>query len=100
MNFLLAPSSINVTEGEQAYFQCDHSRADIVGWLVNDTTLSVLNNRDISTISDGTIDSEMRIHAHREYNHTTVECLAFIGMKSETSSPATLLIQGMSSYSF
>ena len=86
--------------GERANFQCNHSIAHNVGWIVNDTTLSVLNNQDITTttvpLSGGGLLHKLTILAQEEYNHTTFKCLAFIDRApSELSPQAELLVQGI-----
>lgn len=93
----MAPSSINVSAGEQATFYCGYPTAYLVGWLVNDTTLNVLDNNDITTRSGHT--HELSIWARSEYNQTNVTCLAFVSDIVDSSSPATLLIQGMHHFS-
>ena len=93
------PSPLAVVVKEQAAFQCSHSSAYSIGWIVNDTTLSVLDNNDITTatahLTEGSLSTTLRIHARKEYNHTTFKCLAFIDdAPSELSPLAILLIQG------
>lgn len=93
------PSSVNVTESEQAVFQCNHSSASHVGWLVNDTTLSMLDNTDITTTiirqTSGQLLYQLEIQTLKKYNQTTIHCLAFLDGHSEMSTYAVLLIQGI-----
>ena len=95
------PSPLVVIVEEQASFQCSHSSAYSIGWIVNDTTLSVLDNNDITTLpttphlNEGSLSTTLRSYARKEYNHTTFKCLAFIDdAPSELSPQAILLIQG------
>ena len=92
-NFQVAPSSINVSVGEQATFYCRYATAYLVAWLVNDTTLNVLDNNDITTRSGDT--HKLNIWALTKYNQSNVTCLAFVSDIVDSSSPAILLIQGM-----
>ena len=90
---------MNVTEGEQAVFLCNHSTTHSIGWLVNDTTLSALDNRDITTkiipLTGGGQVYELEIQSLHNYNRTTIKCVALLpNQQTELSSQATLLIQG------
>ena len=100
VGFLELPVSLNVTVEQQAVFQCIHSTADTIGWKINNTALSALNKSNIS--SDGVtilpgdnIQSILVIDALKEYNNTSVTCVALsIGYFPEDSPQAMLLIQG------
>ena len=93
VNFQVAPSSINVSVGERATFYCRYPAASLVGWLVNDTTLNILDNNDVTTRSGDT--HELNIQALDKYNQTNITCLAVVNNLIDYSSPATLLIQGI-----
>ena len=93
VNFQVAPSSINVSVGEQATFYCRYPAASLVGWLVNDTTLNILDNNDVTTRSGDT--HELNIVALGKYNQTNITCLAVVNGVIDYSFPATLLIQGI-----
>ena len=93
VNFQVAPSSINVSVGERATFYCRYPAASLVGWLVNDTLLNILDNNDVTTRSGDT--HELYIVALDKYNQTNVTCLAAVSDVIDYSSPATLLIQGI-----
>ena len=100
VEFIRFPTSLNVTVGQRAVFQCIHSTADTIGWRVNDTALSTLNKSSISSsgisyLPDNSIQSILVIDALSEYNNTSIMCVAlFIGFSPQSSTQVMLLIQG------
>ena len=86
--------------GQQAVFQCIHLSADTIGWKVNNTALNTLNKSnissgDINVLSGGSIQNALMIDALKEYNNTSITCVALtIGYFPEDSPQAMLLIQG------
>ena len=96
------PTSINVTAGDLARFQCNHSTAYSIAWRVNDTSLSILALTTITSRSirfpDGGFVYELTILALSDYNQTSVECMAFLNQSTAEyvhTPRAMLLIQGI-----
>ena len=92
--------SKNVTVGEMVNFRCNHSEPDTIGWMVNDSLLNRLDSSSITQSSifrlpDGSALSVLTIEALREYNRSSITCLAlFDGAQAEYSPIALLQIQG------
>ena len=93
------PSSLVVSPGTKATFRCRHQTADIIGWLVNGTSVGQIITQDIlpGTINyeGGILVHTLTIVAYPEYNESEVECVAsFIrqGLSPELSPAVTLTI--------
>ena len=101
--FLEVPSSNNVTLGEIANFVCNHSAPDTIGWQINGSSLTMLQEPLSSHITsrifydpDGSISSILMIEATGKFNESNIRCLAlFDGVEAEYSSTALLQIQGI-----
>ena len=86
-------------EQEVATFNCQHLSSDGIAWLVNETSVNLINSPDITTSSSGTMHS-LSIGTLLEYNGTTVQCVAsfFDGSPPLLTPSVTLLIQGIIMY--
>ena len=97
--FDLVPSPLTVAvEQETATFQCQHSLADDITWLLNGTSLNRtgLPNVFFSVRFKGSVRTyTLSIGTLVEYNQTKVECVAlFIESPLQKSEAVVLLIQG------
>ena len=93
--FSVNPSTQIVIQGENAVFYCRHPRTNIIGWFINNASLSSYTTSDfISRANDP--DHTLEITSHLLYNGSTIECSAifFDGRPGQTSPPAKLFIQG------
>ena len=88
----MGPTSINATLGSTATFNCI-ATAGIVGWLVNGSTLTELNSKELTTSSIGTTFS-LHVPATEMYNNAVVKCQVSFPSSAETSDPAVLRVQG------
>ena len=90
----MGPRSVNVTLGSTATFNCSVT-GGVFGWLVNGSTLTTLNLRELTSSSVGNRFS-LYVPAAETYNNTVVTCqLSFrYPPSTETSDPAILRIQG------
>ena len=82
-----------------ATFQCQHSLADDINWLLNGTSINRAGLGLVSSIvqfNDSVRTYTLSIGTLIEYNQTTVECVAtFInGSPPQLSQAVMLLIQG------
>lgn len=82
---------------EFATFTCQHDTADIVSWLVNQTTLSYLDaniTTSLQPLPNAAPLHKLNIPARQQYNMTQVICLAifFDGREQERSDPPSYLI--------
>ena len=81
-----------------ATFQCQHSLADGINWLLNGISISRAGLGPVSSIVQfkGSIATyTLSIGTLIEYNQTTVECVAiFIESPPQMSQAVMLLIQG------
>jgi len=98
-NFLVTPMPMTVTTGFVSEFNCS-ADADAVSFRVNGTSVNVLDNPDIVTIS--LPGMEPRLHmlhiiANEEYNNTRVQCIAtnFSSGLIIFSNETVLIIQGL-----
>ena len=88
------------SSGGIAVFFCQHNTAEIITWLVNDTTLSNIAASNItectSSIPNGPPLHTLKIATEREYNMTEVVCLALFldGSRAERTTPVDLILQG------
>lgn len=87
------PESVNVAVGERASFQCNHSSSDYtIAWRVNETSLSVLNLKTITSrgipLSGSGYVYELTIQALAVYNQTSIECVVYFS--SSGSSPVSV----------
>ena len=85
-------------------FNCQHDTADTVGWLLNSTSLSHLEeqfNTCIHPLPYGAPLHQLKIPSNLEYNMTTVVCLALFldGSRPEMTNPVYLILQGIILYS-
>ena len=95
----MAPSALTVAvEQGIATFQCQHSLADDINWLLNGTSIYRVGlGLVFSTVqfNDSVRTYTLSIGTLIEYNQTTVECVAtFIESPPQTSQAVMLLIQG------
>lgn len=103
-NFLVTPVPMTVTRGSVSKFSCS-ADADAMSFRVNGTSVNVLDNPDIVTIS--LPGMEPRIHmlhiiANEEYNNTRVQCIAtdFSSGLIIFSNETVLIIQGKGNFSY
>ena len=100
LGFVQTPSPQNVSAGEIATFQCQHSTADLSTWKLNGTLLNSYTPPNTSVVnsllSNGDFVSRLVITALTHYNTTQIVCVAIFtsGIEVE-STPAVLLIQGI-----
>lgn len=101
IGFTETPQPKNVSSGEIATFQCQHSTADSIGWKLNGTLLNVYTPPNTTVISyplsNGDIVFRLIITAFQHYNTTQIVCIAIFpteGLGAVESTPVTLLIQG------
>ena len=86
-----------------ASFVCNHSAPDTIGWQINGSSLTMLQEPLSSHITfrifydpDGSVSSILMIEAINEFNESNINCLAlFDGAQAEYSSTALLKIQGI-----
>ncbi len=84
-------------------FVCNHSASDTIGWQINGSSLTMLQEPLPSHVtsrifhdSDGSVSSVLMIEATNKFNQSTIRCLAlFDGAQAEYSSTALLQIQGI-----
>ena len=96
--FEITPSPLTVAvEQEVATFYCQHLSSVGIYWLVNGTSLNIINSPNITTSSSGTMHS-LSIGTLFEYSGTTAQCVAvfFDGSPTLSTPPVTLLTQGIS----
>ena len=98
--FVEEPSSVNVTEGTTAIFNCTAYSLDF-HWLINDESIDHPHNthRGIQKL-DTTIDDETNLKIHlliipgiAKNNNLTIICYVYDFM-TISSNPARLLVQG------
>ena len=90
--FVSTPTSVNVTLGSTATFNCS-ANAGVIVWIVNGST--ELNTPDIRTTGIGNTLS-IHIPATKKYNTTVVVCaVAILGGDDLYSDPVVLTVQGM-----
>ena len=74
------PSSLVVSPDTEATFRCRYQTADIIGWLVNGTSVGQIIRSDITpgTIryDGGILVHTLTILACPKYNNSEVECVA------------------------
>ena len=99
---MLVPSPLIVAvEQGTATFQCQHSLADDINWLLNGTSLNSVHLFNVSSsvqFNGRIITYILFIGTRIEYNQTTIECEATFtdGSPSQFTAPVVLLIQGLS----
>ena len=98
LDFTEGPSSLNITVGEIAVFNCQHPYAVTVDWRLNGTLLEVSNFPPSVSISSrslpdgGGFQHTLTIRALLEYNNTIFDCV--LPDLHAVSTSALLKIQG------
>lgn len=91
--FVSTPTSVNVTLGSTATFNCSVT-IGIVAWIINGSLLTQLNRPDVITSQVGRTFF-LHIPAAEEYNNTNVVCaVAILGGDNLFSDPVVLKVQG------
>ena len=96
----MVPSALTVAvEQGTATFQCQHSLADNINWLLNGITINRVGLGLVSSIVqfNGSFATyTLSIGTLIEYNQTKIECVATFmdGSLSQFTEHVTLLIQG------
>ena len=92
--FITTPTSVNATLGSTATFTCS-ATTGLLGWIVNGSPITELNETDITTSSDRSIFA-LHIPATEEHNNTNVLCSVYIhGMGLQNSAPVVFRVQGV-----
>ena len=89
-----------------ANFTCNHSAPGTIGWQINGTSLTMLQELLSSHVTsrifhhpDGSALSILMIKATNDFNQSTIRCLAlFDGAQAEYSPIALLQIQGINNW--
>ena len=84
----------------KAVFECQHSNAFSIGWVVNGTALNASPRRDIIqgfVDSDGLPVLRLTVLGLPEYNGITIQCVATFLDQSpdQRTPPVTLVIEGL-----
>ena len=96
--FLETPAPLNVTIGSVADFNCRvNTSVTSVFFLLNCTSITMLDDENVSSLSGSEGLSTLHINANVEYNNSIIQCGAFIIGEGEfLTDPVLLLVQGMS----
>ena len=98
LDFTEGPSSLNITVGEIAVFNCQHPYALTVDWRLNGTLLEASNFPPNISVSNKTLlngdgyQHTLTIRARVENNNTIFDCV--LTDLQAVSSSALLRIQG------
>ena len=99
VGFTILPSKMIVPEMTTAIFECQ-LRSAVISWSFNGTLLTEFNPPNIrrgSKPGGGSIIELLVVHAHPEYNETTIGCIGFYtdGRQTQYSPEVYLIIQGV-----
>ena len=98
VDFTEYPLNITLLIGSEreVVFRCRHPNANLIGWIVNGSSLGQNPPPDITPGTtrddDGALVNTLTIIARPEYNETVVECQAFFDGSTEMTPPVTLTI--------
>ena len=99
--FIIAPTDQTVVQNGTASILCQHSRADSVGWILNNESITNSTNTEVESTSErldgGGVLHILTIIATPKYNLSNIQCVAsfFDGSRAQLTSAAQLLIQGL-----
>lgn len=98
-DFAEGPSSLNVTVGKEAVFQCQYTSIHI-DWRLNGSTLEEFSPLGIlvswSPLPGGEIQHKLTITAALEHDNTIIECVSksHDGSQTKSTVPVVLRVQG------